>query len=119
MYTIPTIGINSAKPFPLTPIGDNVKVKTLNDLHYSDKAGYQSPDNVAESFAETLKKSLEKVNDLEVGSEELTQKLVYDPNSVDVHEVMIAAEKARMAITLTKTITDGVIRAYRELSNLR
>lgn len=107
------------KPFPLTPIGDKVSIQTSDVRHYGDKANVESPDNFAETFSSALKKSLEKVNDLQVNADELTQKMVFNPNSVDAHEVMIAAEKARMALTFTKTVADGVIKAYRDLTNLR
>ena len=68
---------------------------------------------------EVLQKSFEKVNDQQVESDTLTQKIVFDPNSVDSHQVMIAAEKARISLTFTKTMIDGVVKAYRDLSNLR
>jgi flagellar hook-basal body complex protein FliE len=110
---------DSYKPFPLTPVGDKISIKVTDSRHYGDKAEVSSPDNFAETFASALKSALSKVNDLQVEADELTQKMVYDPNSVDAHEVMIAAEKARMSITFTKTIADGVIKAYRELTTLR
>jgi hypothetical protein len=52
-------------------------------------------------------------------SEDLTKKAVYDPDNVDVHEIMIASQKARFALNLTKTIIDGSIRAYKELTSGR
>jgi flagellar hook-basal body complex protein FliE len=107
------------KPFPLSPIGDKVSIKVTDSRHYGDKSEIESPDNFAETFSNALQKSLEKVNDLQVQADDLTQKMVFNPNSVDAHEVMIAAEKARMSLTFTKTIADGVIKAYRDLSNLR
>ncbi len=110
---------NSGKPYLIAPIGDKVSVKVSDTRHYGDKASIQSPDDVAESFASVLKKSLESVNDQQVAADEMTQKLVFDPNSVDAHDVMIAAEKARISLTFTKTLADGFIRAYRELTNLR
>lgn len=120
MSFFPAINLNIAnQPFPLTPNGQKVSVQTTDDRHYVTPTPKESPDNLAESFADVFKKTVEKVNDLDINSNELTQKMIYDPNSVDAHEVMIAAEKARIAISLTKTIADGVIRAYRELSTLR
>ena len=110
---------NSVSPFPLSPKGDMVKISVGDDRHYGDVAKPHSIDDVSESFAATLKKSLEKVNDLEVEADNLTQKMVFEPNSVDAHQVMIASEKARIAVTFTKTLVDGVIKAYRDLSNLR
>lgn len=110
---------NSVSPFPLSPKGDNVKIATNDERHYGDVVKPHNVNDVAESFADTLKKSLEKVNDLEVDADNLTQKMVFEPNSVDAHQVMIASEKARIAVTFTKTLVDGVIKAYRDLSNLR
>lgn len=110
---------NSGKPYSLSPLGDKVSVKMSDSRHYGDKSQVHSPDDVAESFADVFKKSLEKVNDQQVTADELTQKLVFDPNSVDAHDVMIAAEKARISLTFTKTLADGFVRAYRELTSLR
>ncbi|MBE7412968.1 MAG: flagellar hook-basal body complex protein FliE [Leptospiraceae bacterium] len=110
---------NSGKPFSITPVGDKVSVNVTDTRHYGDKASVQSPDDVAESFASVLKKSFENVNDAQVQADEMTQKLVFDPNSVDAHDVMIAAEKARISLTFTKTLADGFVRAYRELTSLR
>ncbi|HNE24497.1 MAG TPA: flagellar hook-basal body complex protein FliE, partial [Leptospiraceae bacterium] len=44
---------------------------------------------------------------------------IYDPDSVEVHDVMIAAEKSRFALTLTKTVADGLVRTFRELTQPR
>lgn len=110
---------NSGNPFPISPKGDKVSIHTNDTRHYGDIKPTHSPDDVAESFAEVLNKSLEKVNDQQVEADQLTQKLVFDPNSVDSHQVLIAAEKARISLTFTKTMIDGVIKAYRDLSNLR
>ncbi|MDX1960717.1 MAG: flagellar hook-basal body complex protein FliE [Leptospiraceae bacterium] len=112
-------GINTSyKSFPLIPKGDKVDMKVTDTRHYNLKSEVKTQD-VGESFAATLKSALEAVNDQQSVADELTQKMIVNPNSVDAHEVMIAAEKARISLTFTKTLVDGVIRAYRELSNLR
>ncbi len=72
-------------------------------------------ERVATNFMDALNELLGNVEALSNESDELTKKAVYDPDSVDVHDVMIAAQKARFALNLTKTISDGLIRAYREL----
>jgi flagellar hook-basal body complex protein FliE len=120
-FNISNIGstYNSGNPFPITPKGDKISISTSDTRHYGEAAKTHSPDDVAESFAEVLQKSFEKVNDQQVEADTLTQKIVFDPNSVDSHQVMIAAEKARISLTFTKTMIDGVIKAYRDLSNLR
>ncbi|MCE9500157.1 MAG: flagellar hook-basal body complex protein FliE, partial [Leptospira sp.] len=88
---------NSGRPYPIQPKGDKVNVTVSDTRHYTDRSATQSPDEVAESFADVLKKSFENVNDQQVLADDLSQKLVFDPNSVDAHEVMIASEKARIS----------------------
>lgn len=105
--------------FSLRPEGDRVSVQRTDDRHYGKTMPGVTPDQVAGSFGEVLKKAFDEVNDQQVIADEMTQKLVFDPNSVDVHDVMIAAEKARMSLTFTKAMTDGFVRAYRELTQLR
>ena len=63
--------------------------------------------------------ALNKVNNLQVESDDLAQKMIYEPETVDIHQVMIAAQKAELAITFTKSVRDEAIRAYRDLINLR
>ena len=102
------------------PAGNVVTLKTTNPLHYDDRVrrepGY---DDVSTSFADSLMKALGKVNLLQVDSEGLQQKMIYEPESVDIHSVMIAMQKAEVALSFTKAVRDEALRAYRELINLR
>jgi len=94
-------------------------MKTTHPLHYSDKPQKEQDDDVAGSFMDALKNALGKVNNLQVDAEDLTQQMIDEPESVDIHTVMIAQQKAEIALSLTKAIRDEAIRAYRELINLR
>ncbi|HOO73370.1 MAG TPA: flagellar hook-basal body complex protein FliE [Spirochaetota bacterium] len=97
-----------------------IRMKTSNPLHYDNAARNRlEPDDVSGSFAQALNAAVGRVNNLQVDSEELTQKMIYEPESVDIHTVMIAAQKAEIALSFTKSIRDEAIRAYRELINLR
>ncbi len=106
-------------PYSLRPEGDRISVKRTDERHYGKTTPGVTPDQVAGTFGEVLRKAFEEVNDQQILADEMTQKLVFDPNSVDIHDVMIAAEKARMSLTFTKAIADGFIRAYRELTTIR
>jgi flagellar hook-basal body complex protein FliE len=110
---------NQTRPHSLLPAGDRVSVQRTDARHYGKTDSAKSPDEVAGTFADAMKKAFEQVNDQQVEADELTQKIVFDPNSVELHEVMIAAEKARISLTFAKTMSDGFIRAYRELTQLR
>ena len=101
-------------------IGHIVRMRTTNPLHYDNAAAQQrEPDDVSSSFQDVFNNAIGKVNDLQVQSEELSQKMIYEPESVDIHQVMIAAQKAEIALGFTKAVRDEAIRAYRELMNLR
>jgi flagellar hook-basal body complex protein FliE len=104
---------------PQQSIGNIVQMKTSHPLHFSDREQVKPNDDVAGSFADTLKTALGKVNTLLVDSSELGQKMIHEPESVDIHNVMIAAQKAEIAINFTKAVRDEAIKAYRDLINLR
>lgn len=99
--------------------GHIVGMRTTNPLHFDDAPAARADDDVAGSFAQMLKSAIQKVNDLQIDSEDLAQKMIHEPGSVDIHTVMIAAQKAELALSFTKAVRDEAIRSYRELMNLR
>ncbi len=100
--------------------GHVVKMKTDHALHYSnDKKMQVAKDDVSTSFADLLKGVVGRVNDLQVDSERLSEKMIYEPESVDIHTVMISAQKAEVALGLAKAVRDEALQAYRNLTNLR
>jgi flagellar hook-basal body complex protein FliE len=103
--------------------GDLVSLSATNKAHFGFpgeklKTGKKGNDFAA-NFANALKEAFYNVNDLQLESEELTRALAVRPDTVDIHDVTIAAEKARMSLLFTKSIVDKVTQAYRELINLR
>ncbi|MCG8569415.1 MAG: flagellar hook-basal body complex protein FliE [Spirochaetes bacterium] len=101
-------------------LGDKITLKTTHSRHLQDKKAIQDKsDPVSGSFAQAFTKALSNVNDLELHAQELTKQMVVDPESVNLHDVQIAAEQAEMAVLFTKSIVDKAIRAYKEITNLR
>lgn len=114
--------MEARKAMNITSPGDrglNIVMKTSNPLHMADTVSRPQDDDVAGSFADVLKSAINKVNDLQVDAEDMTQKMIYQPESVDIHSVMIATQKAEIAFTFAKSVRDEAIRAYRELMNMR
>ncbi len=100
--------------------GDIISLKTTYDKHWNGlSVGKEVLDSPSIGFADALNRALTSVNNNQVNAEGLVQKLVSEPKSVNLHEVLIAGEKARMSLTFTKTVSDLVVRTYRELINLR
>ncbi len=100
--------------------GHIVKLNTTDPLHFGAEPKIQrDKDDVSGSFADMLNGAISKTNDLQVDAESLMQQMVVKPESVDIHQVMVATQKAEIALGLTKAVRDGAINAYRELINLR
>jgi len=77
-----------------------------------------TPYEAQKSFASVLKNSIEKVNDAQFQSDQLTNKLAKGGN-VDLHEVMIASQKASVTLQATIEIRNKVIEAYQEVMRMQ
>ena len=101
-------------------VGNVVNMKVSNEKHYgNDIKVVRNKDDISGSFSDVFMNAIEKVNDLQTNSNHLAEKMVYEPESVDIHQVMIAAQKAELSLTFTKSVRDEAIKAYRDLMNLR
>jgi len=100
--------------------GHIVNMKTTDPLHYNGNGSAGNRDKgIGSSFSDMLGNAIGKINDLEVDSNRLTEKMIYQPEKVDIHTVMIAQQKAEIALSFTKTVRDEALKAYREITNLR
>ena len=69
---------------------------------------------VQQNFGSYLKDAINDVNKTQVASDALTQKLVLGQD-VELHEVMIAAQKASITLNATMEVRNKVIEAYQEI----
>lgn len=99
--------------------GDVIPMKATHSSHFGFQKVERKKDDFISDFANTLKEAFFKVNDLQLQADQLTLALAVRPDTVDIHDVTIAAEKARMAILFTKSVIERVTQGFRELSNLR
>ncbi|MBB5323678.1 flagellar hook-basal body complex protein FliE [Anoxybacillus tepidamans] len=76
------------------------------------------PADAQKSFANFLKDAIHKVNDDQIQSSQLTEKLVKGEN-VDLHQVMIAAQKASISLQLTLEIRNKALEAYQEMMRMQ
>ena len=70
------------------------------------------------SFSSFLKNSIEKVNETQIQSDKLTEKLALGQD-VDLHEVMITSQKASVAMQLTLEIRNKAVEAYQEMMRMQ
>ena len=85
--------------------------KRLNEV-----TGGKSAQN--NDFAEVLKSSLDKVNDLQSERSQLVSSFASGENQ-NVHELMISMQKAGVAMNMTAAVRNKVMEAYKELTRLQ
>ncbi|MFS0865110.1 flagellar hook-basal body complex protein FliE [Fredinandcohnia sp. 179-A 10B2 NHS] len=69
-------------------------------------------------FSSFLKDALNNVNEAQHTSDKMTEKLINGEN-VDLHQVMIASEKASVSLQATLQIRNKVIEAYQEIMRMQ
>ena len=77
-----------------------------------------TPSEAQKSFSSFLKDSIEKVNETQIQSDTLTEKLALG-QEVDLHEVMIASQKANVTMQLTLEIRNKAVEAYQEMMRMQ
>lgn len=70
-------------------------------------------------FGQLFFDALSNVNNLQHTTMDLTETMLTDPDSVDIHDVTVAIAEANLALSMTKAIMDRAIRAYQEVINTR
>ncbi len=68
-------------------------------------------------FAEVLGRALGEAGRSERGADDAAVRFASGDPEVGIHEVVIAAEKANIAVRFAVTLKNRVIEAYRELMN--
>lgn len=70
------------------------------------------------SFADILKNMLNEVQTLQTDAESKTQALLAG-DTQQIHQVMIASEKAYLALQLTLEIRNKLVEAYQEIMRIQ
>lgn len=96
-------------------------ISGINSLSSISKVGLpdiDKTDSVEGSFANYLKEALTKVSDLEKESTALTEAFAAG-NTDNIHQVLIAAEKAGVALQFTMQIRNKIMDAYSEIMRMQ
>lgn len=70
-------------------------------------------------FGTLMLQALNTVNEYQHKSTEMSQKLITDPETINVHDVTLALAEANLSLAMTKSIFDRAIQAYREIVSIR
>lgn len=73
-----------------------------------------TPQEAQQSFGTFLKEAIQDVNHKQLESDKMTQKLILG-GDIELHDVMIASQKASVALNATMEVRNKVIEAYQEI----
>ncbi|MFE8699071.1 flagellar hook-basal body complex protein FliE [Cytobacillus sp. FJAT-54145] len=101
---------------------NNISFPTTNQIFQTQNkinaTPTSTPFEIHKNFASVLKKSIEEVNQAQIESDQYTTKLAKGEN-VDLHQVMIASQKASITFSATMEIRNKVIEAYQEVMRMQ
>ena len=99
--------------------GDFVSLRTTNRRHYGAMPAASAPGDFMARFSEAVQNSVKDTNDLQVTSDRLATQMMRRPDTVNVHDVMIAAQKAQLSLDYTRQILTKAVRAYQSITSLQ
>jgi flagellar hook-basal body complex protein FliE len=94
-----------------------MKIETLNLPSFNEKTGASKVTGTA-SFVDALKDSINKVGELEKEADNEVQKLA-KMETQDIHNTMIAVEKADLTFQMMMQIRNKIISAYEEIMRMQ
>ena len=106
------LGGNSA------PVSDKQVLREMQKqgMDISGGANPQAPGST--TFSETLRSSVEKVNEAQVQADTAIKELV-SGRTKNIHETMLAVEKADASLKLMMQVRNKVLDAYREIMRMQ
>lgn len=81
-------------------------------------ANFKKAEKPATGFMDTLKTSIEKVNDLQNEKSSLVESFAAGKEQ-NVHELMISLQKAGLAMSMTSAVRNKILTSYQELTKMQ
>lgn len=75
-------------------------------------------ENKGKSFSQIMKDQINKTNQLQKEADKVTNRFMAG-DQVELHDVMLAMEKADLALQVTMQVRNKVIQAYKEISQMQ
>lgn len=95
------------------------KVLSLNESKDSTGLLHTTQKEGTKSFQDYLLEAMDAVNTQQMDVTNIQEQLITDPDSVDVHDVTIAMQKASMSLSLAQTVIDRLVNDWNEISTTR
>jgi len=94
----------------------------IEKVHKSDKttqAASVQPAGQSKSFQSYLLDALSSVNNQQLDVNAVEEKLITNPDEVDIQDVTIAMAKARQSLNLAQTVIDRLVTGWNEITTTR
>jgi flagellar hook-basal body complex protein FliE len=94
------------------------KINTISSFDTIKNNANPLTDSRNRSFSQYFMSALEKVNQAQIEAETMSKKLA-SGQIVNVHDVMIAQEKASISLRLAVEVRNKVVEAYQEIMRMQ
>ena len=94
-------------------------IQKIQRADKTTEAASIQPGNQSKSFQSYLLDALESVNTQQLDVNKVQEKLITDPDDVNVSDVTIAMAKARMSLNLAQTVIDRLVTSWNEITTTR
>lgn len=98
---------------PISPVSLMTTIQPTNETTKVNRTPFEAQ----QTFANVLKDAISNVNSQQLASDEVTKKLI-SGEDIDLHEVMIASQKASITLNATIEVRNKVIEAYQEIMRM-
>lgn len=89
-----------------------------NNVTLKDDAEVEQSSNGVGNFQKMLSEELNKVNDKQIQSENTTDKFIKG-DDVDIHQVMLKTEEAKLSLQLAVQVRNKLLEAYQEINRMQ
>ena len=94
-------------------------IEKLNRTEQTTEAASIQRAGQSKSFQSYLLDALSTVNSQQLDVTAVQEKLITDPDDVDIHDVTIAMAKARQSLNLAQTVIDRLVTGWNEFTTTR
>lgn len=113
------MGINGIGSGESMRIGKEFSIKVDESSEFQNKQLPSATNKPGElSFADSLKQSVNKVNEMQVTANNKVEALVTG-ESTNIHDTLVAVEKADIALKLMTQVRNKIIDAYQEVMKMQ
>jgi flagellar hook-basal body complex protein FliE len=94
-------------------------LQELNSLAARAGGQEQAPAAGAPDFSETLKATLDQVNNAQQQAGQLAQQFDLNAPDVNLHDVMVSLQKASLSFQTMVQVRNRLVSAYQEIMNMQ